>query len=74
MEAIKEEPIIPAEPPKPVEQASTFYQYVPTEPVVLSPYVEVVDAKQKKIDAQQKDIDELKEVIRQLIIRVDKKV
>ena len=32
------------------------------------------DAKQKKIDAQQKDIDDLKEVIRQLIIRVDKKV
>ena len=53
MDAIKEEPIIPAEPPKPVEQASTFYQYVPTEPVVLSPYVEVVDAKQETDDLRQ---------------------
>jgi hypothetical protein len=47
------------------EPLSPIYQYVPTEPVILSPYVEVVDTKQK-------EIDELKEIVRQLIIRVEK--
>ena len=32
------------------------------------------DAKQKKVEQQQKEIDDLREVVRQLIIRVDKKV
>jgi len=32
------------------------------------------DAKQKKVEQQQKEIDELREVVRQLIIRVEKKV
>lgn len=35
--------------PKQEEQVSTFYQYVPTEPVILSPYVEVINP-QKEID------------------------
>ena len=54
------------------EPVSTLYQYVPTEPVVLSPYVEVVDVKQKKIDAQQKDIDELKALVQQLLAKSGK--
>lgn len=32
------------------------------------------DAKQKKVEQQQKEIDDLREVVRQLIIRVEKKV
>lgn len=32
------------------------------------------DEKQKKVEQQQKEIDELREVVRQLIIRVEKKV
>jgi hypothetical protein len=31
------------------------------------------DKKQKEIEAQQKEIDELKEIVRQLIVRVEKK-
>ena len=49
----------------PLEPVSTFYHNPPTEPVILSPYVEVIDTKQK-------EIDELKELVRQLIIRVEK--
>lgn len=30
------------------------------------------DAKQKKVEQQQKEIDELKEIVRQLIVRVEK--
>ena len=53
------------EPIKQEEPVSTFYHNPPTEPVILSPYVEVIDTKQK-------EIDELKELVRQLIIRVEK--
>ena len=45
------------------EPVSTLYHYVPTEPVVLSPHVEVVDTKQK-------EIDELKEMVKALMGRV----
>ena len=55
----------PLEPIKQEEPVSTFYHNPPTEPVILSPYVEVIDTKQK-------EIDELKELVRQLIIRVEK--
>jgi hypothetical protein len=41
------EPIVQINQEPPV---STFYQYVPTEPTILSPYVEYVDPKQKEID------------------------
>lgn len=39
--------------PKQEEPVSTLYQYVPTEPVVLSPYVEVI--------SPQKEIDDLRQ-------------
>ena len=55
----------PLEPIKQEEPVSTFYHNPLTEPVILSPYVEVIDTKQK-------EIDELKELVRQLIIRVEK--
>ena len=53
------------EPVKQEEPVSTLYQYVPTEPVVLSPLVEVVDAKQK-------EIDELKEMVKALMAKFQK--
>ena len=34
----------------PLEPVSTFYHNPPTEPVILSPYVEVIDTKQQEID------------------------
>jgi hypothetical protein len=52
--------------PKQEEPVSTLYQYVPTEPVILSPYVEVVDVKQK-------EIDELREIVKNLIISIKTK-
>ena len=54
-----EEPV-PIMPIKCEVPVSTLYHYVPTEPVILSPYVEVVDTKQK-------EIDELRELVRQLM-------
>ena len=38
------------EPIKQEEPVSTFYHNPPTEPVILSPYVEVIDTKQQEID------------------------
>ena len=61
LEPIKQE----AKQGEPLEPVSTFYHNPLTEPVILSPYVEVIDTKQK-------EIDELKELVRQLIIRVEK--
>jgi len=60
------EPVVEAviEPVKQVEPVSTFYQYVPTEPVVFAPYVPVI--------SPQQEIDELREIVRQLMVRVEK--
>lgn len=61
MEAVVESTVEPfvgiTKSPEPVPD---IYQYVPTEPTIISPYVEVVDTKQK-------EIDELKELVRQLM-------
>jgi hypothetical protein len=60
------EPVVEAviEPVKQEEPVSTFYQYVPTEPVILSPHVEYVDPKQK-------EIDELKEMVKALMAKLN---
>ena len=47
----------------PLEPVSTFYHNPPTEPVILSPYVQVIDTKQK-------EIDELREMVATLMDRV----
>jgi len=51
------------EPIKQEEPVSTFYHNPPTEPVILSPYVQVIDTKQK-------EIDELREMVATLMDRV----
>lgn len=55
------EPIKSAKQEEPV---STLYQYVPTEPVILSPQPTIISPEQ--------EIAELREIVRQLIVRVEK--
>lgn len=52
------------EPVKQEEPVSTLYQYVPTEPVILSPQPPIISPEQ--------EIAELREIVRQLIVRVEK--
>ena len=52
LEPIKQE----AKQGEPLEPVSTFYHNPPTEPVILSPYVEVIDTKQQEIDELSKEI------------------
>jgi hypothetical protein len=49
------EPVVEAviEPVKQVESVSTFYQYVPTEPVVFAPHVPVISSQQEIDDLRQ---------------------
>jgi hypothetical protein len=49
-------------PPKQEEPVSTFYQYVPTEPVILSPQPIVI--------SPQQEIDELKEMVKVLMAKL----
>lgn len=47
------------EPIKQEEPVSTFYHNPPTGPFILSPYVEVIDTKQKQIDDLQQQLSQL---------------
>lgn len=55
------------EPIKPIKQeepVSTFYHNPLTEPVILSPHTPIISPEQ--------EIAELREIVRQLIVRVEK--
>ena len=61
-----EEPVAePVERMKRPEPEITLYQYVPTEPIVFAPQLPII--------SPQQEIDELREIVRQLIVRVEKK-
>jgi hypothetical protein len=51
------------EAPKQEEPVSTLYQYVPTEPVVFAPYVEVISPEQ--------EIAELREMVKALMAKLN---
>jgi hypothetical protein len=56
-----------------VEQVSTLYMYVPTEPVIDSPHVECVDTKQQEIDELCKKYDALEKQLSEYKIIVEER-
>ena len=49
-----------------LDSVSTIYQYVPTEPVILSPYAEVIDTKQNEIDELKKQLAKISSLLQTL--------
>jgi len=52
------------------EPVSTFYQYVPTEPVVLSPQVKVADPKQEKLDQLERIVSDQNKLLEFLLAKI----
>jgi hypothetical protein len=57
-------------PPKQEEPLSTFYQYIPTEPVILSPQVEVADPKQEKLDQLERIVSDQNKLLEYLLAKL----
>ena len=59
-----EEPVV--EHGEPLDPVSAIYQYVPTVPVILSPYAEVIDTKQNEIDELKKQLARISTLLQTL--------
>ena len=59
-----EEPIVKQG--EPLDPVSTIYQYVPTEPVIPSPYVEVIDTKQAEINKLKTQVEKITALLQSL--------